>query len=190
MPYPGLYRRQACRWARGLGVEQYIRLDFVFRPSGQRFFNFRRHAHARQMSRAKARTRKLKNYLGRVLRDIQRNCLGPDDQLQSLMQTGTWIYQQQRKDKNKVYNVHAPEVECISKGKAHKRYEFGCKVRFAATSKGSWFLEVMAVDGNAYDSHTLKQTLKQVNRVKKEPEQVFVDMGYRGHNYRGDRSPY
>jgi len=53
------------------------------------------------------------------------------------MDIGTRIYHQKRKDKNKVYSVHASEVECISKGKSHKRYEFGCKVSVAATSKGA-----------------------------------------------------
>jgi IS5 family transposase len=156
------------------------------RKSKQMLYWQSRYSHARQMKRAKACTRKLRNYLGRVLRDIERNCPDPDHQLQSLMDTGTRIYHQKQKDKNKLYSVHAPEVECISKGKAHKRYEFGCKVSVAATSKGGWFLGAMAVHGNPYDGHTLKQALKQVKRVIREPEHVFVDMGYRGHNYRGD----
>jgi IS5 family transposase len=156
------------------------------RKSKQMLYWQSRYSHARQMKRAKACTRKLRNYLGRVLRDIKRNCPDADRQLQSLMDIGTRIYHQKQKDKNKLYSVHAPEVECISKGKAHKRYEFGCKVSVAATSKGGWFLGAMAVDGNPYDGHTLKEALKQVKRVIREPEHVFVDMGYRGHNYRGD----
>jgi len=156
------------------------------RKSKQMFYWQSRYSHARQMKRAKACTRKLRNYLGRVLRDIERNCPDADRQLQSLMDIGTRIYHQKQKDKNKLYSVHAPEVECISKGKAHKRYEFGCKVSVAATSKGGWFLGAMAVHGNPYDGHTLKEALKQVKRVIREPEHVFVDMGYRGHNYRGN----
>jgi IS5 family transposase len=156
------------------------------RKSKQMLYWQSRYSHARQMKRAKACTRKLRNYLGRVLRDIERNCPKPDRQLQSLIDIGTRIYHQKQKDKNKVYSVHAPEVECISKGKAHKRYEFGCKVSVAATSKGGWFLGAMAVHGNPYDGHTLKEALRQVKRVIREPEHAFVDMGYRGHNYRGD----
>jgi IS5 family transposase len=155
------------------------------RKSKQRLYWQSRYSHARQMKRAKACTRKLRNYLGRVLRDIERNCPDADRQLQSLMDIGARLYHQKQKDKNKLYSVHAPEVECISKGKAHKRYEFGCKVSVAATSKGGWFLGAMAVHGNPYDGHTLKQALEQVKRVIREPEHVFVDMGYRGHNYRG-----
>jgi IS5 family transposase len=155
------------------------------RKSKQMLYWQSRYSHVRQMKRARACTRKLRNYLGRVLRDIERNCPDADRQLQSLMDIGTRIYHQKQKDKNKLYSVHAPEVECISKGKAHKRYEFGCKVSVAATSKGGWFLGAMAVHHNPYDGHTLKQALKQVKRVIREPEHVFVDMGYRGHNYRG-----
>jgi IS5 family transposase len=155
------------------------------RKSKQMLYWQSRYSHARQMKRAKACTRKLRNYLGRVLRDIERNYPDADCQLQALMDIGTRIYHQKQKDKNKLYSVHAPEVECISKGKAHKRYEFGCKVSVAATSKGGWFLGAMAVHGNPYDGHTLKQALNQVKRVIREPEHVFVDMGYRGHNYRG-----
>ena len=156
------------------------------RKSKQMLYWQSRYSHARQMKRAKACTRKLRNYLGRVLRDIERNCRKPDRELQLLMDIGNRIYHQKKKDKNKVYSVHAPEVECISKGKAHKRYEFGCKVSVAATSKGGWFLGAMAIHGNPYDGHTLKQALRQVKRVIREPEHAFVDMGYRGHNYKGD----
>ena len=140
-----------------------------------------RYAHARQMKRAKRCTRKLNTYLGRVIRDIQRKCGNPDEQLESLLTTATRIHQQQRKDKKKVYSVHAPEVECISKGKVHKRYEFGCKVSVAATSRGGWIVGARALHGNPYDGHTLKIALSQIDRIAQTPEQIFLDMGYRGH---------
>jgi len=145
-----------------------------------------RYSHARQMKRAARCTRQLKTYLGRVIRDIERKCPEPDDELASLLEIAKSIHGRQRKDKNKIYSVHAPEVECISKGKAHKRYEFGCKVSVAATSKGGWFVGAMALHGNPYDGHTLKEALSQVERIAGEPEHVFVDMGYRGHGYKGD----
>ena len=144
-----------------------------------------RYAHAQQMQRARQCTRKLKTYLGRVIRDIERNYQKPDEPLRNLLEIGRKIFHQQRTDKNKAYSVHAPEVECISKGKAHKRYEFGCKVSVAATSRGGWFVGARAVHGNPYDGHTLSDTLSQVERMGIRPEQVFVDMGYRGHNYAG-----
>ena len=144
-----------------------------------------RYAHAQQMQRARQCTRKLKTYLGRVIRDIERNYQTPDGPLRNLLEIGRKIFHQQRTDKNKTYSVHAPEVECISKGKAHKRYEFGCKVSVAATSRGGWFVGAQAVHGNPYDGHTLSDALSQVERMGIRPEQAFVDMGYRGHNYAG-----
>lgn len=149
-------------------------------------FKQSRYAHARQMNRAKACTRKLKTYLGRVIRDIERKCPQPDRELQSLLMTAGRIFRQQRHDKNKIYSVHEPAVDCISKGKAHKRYEFGCKVSVAATSRGGWFVGAEALHGNPYDGHTLKGALDQVERIARTPEHVFVDMGYRGHGYSGD----
>jgi len=146
-----------------------------------------RYAHAKQMKRAQRCTRKLKTYLGRVIRDIERAWPHPDDELKSLLETGARIFQQQRHDKNKIYSVHESQVECISKGKAHKRYEFGCKVSLAATSRGGWFVGAMAVPDNPYDGHTLKDALGQVTRVAgNPPEHAFVDMGYRGHGYSGE----
>ena len=103
----------------------------------------------------------------------------------NLIKTSNRILAQQRKDKNKVYSVHEPHVECISKGKAHKRYEFGCKVSVAATSQGGWFVGAKAIHGNPYDGHTLSDAIEQVSRLVKEPEHVFVDRGYRGHGYKG-----
>ncbi len=145
-----------------------------------------RYAHARQMKRARACTRKLKTYLGRVIRDIERKCTEPDKSLVSLLAVSKRIVSQKRNDKKKVYSVHEPSVDCISKGKAHKRYEFGCKVSVAATSRGGWFVGALAFHGNPYDGHTLSESLQQVMRLSRSPEQVYVDQGYRGHGLDGD----
>ena len=76
--------------------------------------------------------------------------------------------------------------ECLSKGKAHKRYEFGVKVSVATTSKGGWHVGAMSCPGNPYDGHTLREALDQVQRLTgREPSHVFVDQGYRAHRYEG-----
>ena len=155
------------------------------RKSKQLLAQQSRYAHAKQMKRAGQCTRKLKTFLGRVIRDLGRKCLHPDKELKTLLEIGTRIFQQKRKDHHKIYSVHEPVVECISKGKAHKRYEFGCKVSVAATSRGGWFVGAKAIHGNPYDGHTLPETLEQVERIAQLPQQVFVDMGYRGHGYSG-----
>jgi len=142
--------------------------------------------HAKQIKRAKRCTRKLKTYLGRVIRDIERNCPESDHAMDQLLDISTQIFRQKRNDKNKVYSAHAPEVYCISKGKAHKRYEFGCKVSVVATSRGGWFLRAMAVHDNPYDGHTLSVALAQIERIAQKPEHACVDMGYRGNGCDGD----
>lgn len=146
-----------------------------------------RYAHAKQMKRARRCQRKLRTILGRVIRDIERKSGGKlGEELVVLLERAKRIHAQERHDKNKLYSVHAPEVECLSKGKAHKRYEFGVKVSVATTSKGGWHVGAMSCPGNPYDGHTLSGALDQVQRITgKEPGQVFVDLGYRGHGYGG-----
>jgi IS5 family transposase len=145
-----------------------------------------RYAHARQMKRARAATRKLKTQLGRVLREIERQVTEPSEKLAKLLETAHRIYMQQRHDKNKVYSVHEPEVACIAKGKAGKPYEFGNKASVAVTSRGGWFVGARSFTGNPYDGHTLAEQMKQVdNLIGNKVSEVHVDMGYRGHDYDG-----
>jgi IS5 family transposase len=76
--------------------------------------------------------------------------------------------------------MQAPEV-CISKGKEHKKYEFGCKVSVVTTSKRGWIVGIAALHGNPYDGHTLKGAHAQVEKLTGvKPEEIFVDKGYRG----------
>ena len=141
-----------------------------------------RYAHARQMRRAKAEQKKVKNYLGRVYRNILRNCPQPDKDLAELLQLCQRLLTQKRHDKHKLYSLHAPEVECISKGKEHKKYEFGCKVSVATTSQDNWIVGVEALHNNPFDGHTLKRALRQMKRlVGWKAEHAYVDKGYRGN---------
>jgi transposase, IS5 family len=140
-----------------------------------------RYAHARQMKRARRETKRLRQYLGRVIRDIRRKCPHPPSALKLLLERSERILRQQRHDTKKLYSVHAPEVECIAKGKAHKPYEFGCKVAIVTTSKSNWIVGIEAVHENPYDGATLSPALKQVERVTQvRPEEAFVDRGFKG----------
>jgi IS5 family transposase len=140
-----------------------------------------RYAHAKQYRRARKKTKELRNYLGRVIRDIERHCPNPDRDLSHWLQVATWIYEQKKKDKNKVYAVHALEVECISKGKAHKRYEFGCKASVVSASQGNWVLASDAFHSNPYDGHTLSEALESAEETSGvRARQAFVDRGYKG----------
>ena len=153
-----------------------------------------RYAHARQMKRAAKMTRQLKTILGRVLRDIQRKAPAiqgriVDEPLRELVAMAERLLAQTRTSTNKLYSVHAPEVECIAKGKAHKRYEFGCKASVATTSQSNWIVGAHALHGNPYDGHTLSGAIKQVERLSGHtPDDVMVDQGYRGHDYAGSSS--
>jgi IS5 family transposase len=140
-----------------------------------------RYAHARQMKRARRETKRLRLFLGRVIRDIRRKCPKPGAVLKLLLERAERILKQQRHDRKKLSSVHAPEVECIAEGKAHKPYEFGCKVAVVTTAKSNWVVAIDAVHGNPYDGATLAPALSQVERVTAvKPEEAFVDRGFKG----------
>jgi len=143
-----------------------------------------RYAAAGQMKRAIQKTKKLRTILGRVIRDVERKCKELTEGLRKAIEIARRIYEQQRHDSHKVYSVHADEVECIAKGKAHKKYEFGCKVSAVTTSRQCWIVGIEARHGNPYDGATLKGAISQMERLSGvKPKEAFVDRGYRGSVY-------
>lgn len=168
------------------GVE--LRQSYKYK-SKYSYYMRSRYASCRQMKRANRELKSLKNYLGRVVRDIDRKVAGSDrleDIFSEPLALAHRILSQRRQDKNKLYSIHAPEVECISKGKAHKKYEFGCKVSVAATSKECFIVGMKACHGNPYDGHTLMEAVMQTERIAGiKTRDIYVDRGYRGHDYKG-----
>jgi IS5 family transposase len=151
-----------------------------------------RYAHAKQFKRANRSLKKLRTYLGRVIRDVARKIEG-DAWLEEMvfgpvLSLARRVRDQQARQRGpKVYSLHAPEVECIGKGKAHRPYEFGVKVSVATTlahAKGGQFVtHAMALPGNPYDGHTLKTVIPDMEAlVGNTLQRMFVDKGYRGHN--------
>ena len=139
-----------------------------------------RYTHAKQMKRAAGQTRKLRTQLGRVIRDIRRKASDIDASLEEMLGRAERIHRQQRSDKNKLYAMHAPEVECISKGKAHKRYEFGCKASIAISAKRPFILAACAHHGNPYDGHTFAEVRKEVEEnTGCNVTHAYLDQGYR-----------
>ena len=134
-------------------------------------------------------TRKLKTYLGRVLRDIERKLPAPErsENWQGALQLAWHLFEQQRTDSDKVYSVHAPETECIAKGKLRKPYEFGHKVGIVTTARNQFVLGALTLPHKPYDGHTLASCIEQVERIAGQPVggEIYVDRGYRGHNYQG-----
>jgi IS5 family transposase len=141
-----------------------------------------RYAHARQYQRMRRCLRKLRTYVGRLIRDIRRKASHPDEALATLLARADRVRQQQPHDTHKLYSLHEPEVQCISKGKAHKRYEFGQKVAVASTNRGNWMVAARMLPDNPYDGHTLAETLTAVQAVTGVAvTDAYVDKGYRGH---------
>ena len=145
-----------------------------------------RYAHAKQFKRMRRPLRKLRTYVGRLIRDIRRKATNIDDGLGTLLDRADRIRRQQPKDAKKLYSLHEPEVQCISKGKAHKRYEFGQKIAVATTNRSNWIVGSALMEGNPYDGHTLSETLATVEHVTGVAvSDAYVDKGYRGHGYAG-----
>jgi transposase, IS5 family len=148
------------------------------------------YAHAKQFNRLRRVVKRQRTVLGIVLREIQRKLATASGsalaltRLNTLMARAERIRTQQPKDKNKLYALHAPEVECISKGKARKRYEFGVKTSIAVTHRSGLMVGARTFPGNPYDGHTLSAQLEQtqilLEGVGRVPKQVVVDLGYRG----------
>lgn len=144
-----------------------------------------RYAHARQFKRMKGVLRILRTRVGRVHRDIERQMDKVPEQhqakLKELLNRTQRILTQKPKDKNKLYALHAPEVECISKGKARTPYEFGVKVSIVSTHKEGLVVGARSMPGNPYDGHTLYEALEQAEILSDiKPQMAFVDRGYRG----------
>ena len=144
-----------------------------------------RYAHACQMKRARKAFKKVKSYLARVTRDILRQAdLRCDPELRCLIDQAQRLLRQEKDTPKKLYSLHAPEVECIAKGKAHKRYEFGCKVSVVTTCKEPWVLSMLAHPDNPYDGATLTACLNKAQaHAGSKIESVFVDKSYRGKDY-------
>jgi len=140
-----------------------------------------------QTRRMRRTTSKLKTVLGRVVRDIERKLADQPEPVRAPfaepLALSKRLLAQQRQDKNKLYALHAPEVECIAKGKVPKRYEFGVKVSIATTNRSNLVVGAQSLPGNPHDGHTLKHALQQVERLTGlRPERCYVDLGYRGHD--------
>jgi transposase, IS5 family len=160
------------------------------------------YAHAKQFKRLRRTVKRQRTILGSLMRDVQRGLnrilqadssgLAPGDEPTALAITelDMWleraqrVHTQQRHDKHKLYALHAPEVECIGKGKARKPYEFGVKASLAITHKSGLMVGARSFPGNPYDGHTLAEQLEQTNTLLQDigakPITAVVDLGFRG----------
>src|ERR1700694_1190294 len=155
-----------------------------------------RYAHAKQFNRHRRQLRILRTRLGRLIRDIHRKIAGKQDIAAAfeapLARANQIRSQQQRQRGWKLYSFHAPETECIGKGKASAPYEFGVKASIVTTNArapgGQFVLHAKALPGNPYDGHTLREIIDDTQKLTGcEIERGYVDKGYRGHDTENPR---
>ena len=161
------------------------------------------YAHAKQFKRLRKAVKRQRTILGVVMREVQRKldankaAVAADGasthepgSAKAISDLGVWLERaerirtQQRNTKNKLCALHAPEVECISKGKARNSYEFDVKVSLPVTHKQGLMVGARSFPSNPYDGHVLNAQLEQTANLLQDlgrsPKQVIVDLGYRG----------
>ena len=146
------------------------------------------YAHAKQFKRLKRVLRRQRTVLGCVIRDIERKLEGHTTRtpIRTILERAHRLRHQSMKSKDKLYALHAPEVECIGKGKARQPYEFGVKVGIAITAKRGLIVGARSFPGNPYDGDTLAEQLEQTEILTgQRPHTAIVDLGYRGRHLEG-----
>jgi IS5 family transposase len=159
------------------------------------------YAHAKQFKRLRRTVKRQRTILGALMRNARRGLesisqAGPQAmaghertafaiaELTMWLERAERIRTQQRNSKDKLYALHAPEVECIGKGKARKPYEFGVKVSLVVTHQHGLMVGARSFPGNPYDGHTLAEQLEQTNALLQDigvkPKTAVVDLGFRG----------
>lgn len=154
---------------------------------------------AKQFNRASNAVRAMKQYLANVANDaeeaiksiVPQNAreMGLIEQMRGLLDISRKLIAQDKDTpgKDRIYSVHEPQVECIAKGKVHKRYEFGVKAGYVTASRTNWVLGAMAFPGNPYDGNTLSKMLSEAEKISGvKPLYAYCDLGYRGHDYKGE----
>ena len=143
----------------------------------QRFRN-----HPKNFKKVRKADRKVKTIAGRLVREIERKLpaySGGNTDLELFKR----ILAQKKADKNKIHSIHEPHVQCISKGKEHKKYEFGSKVSIITTMQSGVIIGALNIPKNDYDGHTLQPAIEQQQRLTGTVlKEAYADRGYRGVN--------
>ena len=149
----------------------------------QRFRN-----HAKNKKKAYAAARKLKTIAGRMVRELERE-LGKEQRqkYEEKLRIFNKILSQKKDDKEKLYSIHESKVYCVSKGKEHKKYEFGTKASIVMTKKSGIIVGAYSLEKNDYDGHTLPEALKQCQELRgSSPKVAIADRGYKGKTKIGE----
>ena len=132
--------------------------------------------------KARKASKKIKTIAGRLIRDLERKL--PADLLSKYvfdLNLFKKVLAQKKTDSNKIYSLHEPEVKCYTKGKEHKRFEFGSKVSLLITQSTGVIVGALNFNETLHDSKTIPAALEQYERLmNKQPKNIFLDRGYRG----------
>ncbi len=140
----------------------------------QRFRN-----HPKNKGKARKADKKVKTIAGRLVRELERKL--PPGLHQTILTLFKQVLAQKKTDSNKIYSLHEPHVQCISKGKEHKKYEFGSKVSIITTKNTGVIIGAINIEKNVHDSKTLEPAIEQQQRLTGIVlKNNFVDRGYRG----------
>ena len=135
--------------------------------------------HPKNKGRARKAARKVKTIAGRLVRELDRKL--PPNLHQSILTLFKKVLAQQKTHSNKIYSLHEPHVQCMSKGKEHKKYEFGSKVSIITTKNSGVIIGALNIERNVHDSKTLEPSLEQQQRLTGIIlKNNFVDRGFRG----------
>jgi len=162
-----------------------IDLRQSYRQVVKKLTTLQRFKHSKQGSKAGRRAgKKIKIIAGRLVREIARKL--PLERLGSylaLLKLYQRVLSQKRSDSNKIYSLHEPDVKCYSKGKEHKKFEFGSKASILLDQATGIIMGAINFTQTLHDSKTLPEVLDQYERLNgKQPKEVFADRGYRGIN--------
>lgn len=149
----------------------------------QRFRN-----HPKNKKKAYASARKMRTIAGRVVRELEREVSEEQKQkYEKRLEIFNKILRQKKNDKEKIYSIHEPKVYCISKGKEHKKYEFGSKASIVITKKSGIIVGAYSLEKNEYDGHTLPKALEQCEQLRGlRPTVAIADRGYKGSTRIGE----
>ena len=141
--------------------------------------------HPKRRKKANAAKRKLKTIAGRLIRELGRKL--PEGIYGKELELYKKVLGQEKNGKDKTYSLHEPEVYCMGKGKAHKKYEYGCKASLVLTQKTGIIVGAMTFKTNVYDGHTLEDVLEQTRDLTgRTPRTATVDRGYKGKQTVGE----
>jgi len=145
--------------------------------------DLRHFRHVKKRKKAVRALKRLRTIANALIRELRRRlpCFALFEQYQSDFLFYEKVLNQKRKDKNKVYSLHEPQVYCMAKGKDHVQYEYGNKVSVASTAKSNIIVGVVSHPKNIYDGDTLKEVLEHIEITRdKKVLKAVCDRGYRG----------